>query len=77
MTKVALARYSTGTKTECRIFPSTCWDRWPFPVVSSTRSLTLTVAGGYFHARVEIDNVLAAWRRVPVDVVLGLGFAKK
>ena len=37
---------------------------------------TLTVAGGYFHARVEIDDVLAAWRRVPVDVVLGLGFAK-
>jgi hypothetical protein len=44
---------------------------------SGADDLTLTVAGGYFHARVEIDNVLAAWRRVPVDVVLGLGFAKK
>ena len=37
---------------------------------------TLAVAGGYFHTRVEIDDVLAAWRRVPVDIVLGLGFTK-
>ena len=29
--------YSTSTKTECRILSSTCCDRWPFPVVSSTR----------------------------------------
>src|SRR5271169_1932047 len=36
----------------------------------------LTVAGGYFDAGVEIDDVLAPWRRVPVDIVLGLGFAK-
>src|ERR1700751_6358487 len=37
---------------------------------------TLTVAGGYLHACVEIDDVLPARRRVPVDVVLGLGLAK-
>src|SRR3984957_17711692 len=27
--------YSTGTKIECRIFPPTDFDRWPFPVMSS------------------------------------------
>ena len=37
----------------------------------------LAVAGGYFDAGVEVDDVLAAWCGVPVDVVLGLGFAKK
>src|SRR3984893_4847274 len=26
-----------GTKIECRILPSTCCDKWPLPVVSSTR----------------------------------------
>src|SRR4029077_18332788 len=36
----------------------------------------LAVAGGYFDAGVEIDDVLAAWCGVPVDIVLGLGFAK-
>ena len=35
-----------------------------------------TVAGSYFDAGVEIDDVLAPWRRVPVDIVLSLGFAK-
>src|SRR6516225_8263201 len=34
------------------------------------------VAGGYFDAGVEVDDVLAARCRVPVDVVLGLGLAK-
>jgi hypothetical protein len=29
--------YSVGTKIECRILPSTCCDKWPLPVVSSTR----------------------------------------
>src|SRR5271169_1901400 len=32
----------------------------------------LTVTGGYFDAGVEIDDVLSARRRVPVDVVFGL-----
>ena len=36
----------------------------------------LAVAGGNFDPGVEIDDVLAARRGVPVDVVLGLGFAK-
>src|SRR6516165_269796 len=34
------------------------------------------VAGGYFDAGIEIDDVLPARRRVPVDVVLGLGLAE-
>src|SRR3954449_7960346 len=36
----------------------------------------LAVAGGYLHARIEIDDVLPARRRVPIDIVLGLGLAK-
>jgi hypothetical protein len=36
----------------------------------------VAVARGYFDAGVEIDDVLPARGRVPVDVVLGLGFAK-
>src|SRR3984893_5354867 len=36
----------------------------------------LTVAGGDFDPGVEIDDVLPARCRVPVDVVLGLGLAK-
>jgi hypothetical protein len=36
----------------------------------------LTIAGGYFHPGVEIDDVLPARCRVPVDVVLSLGLAK-
>src|SRR5215813_14532207 len=36
----------------------------------------LAVARGYFDASVEIDNVLAAGCRVPVDVVFGLGLTK-
>jgi hypothetical protein len=31
------ASYSIGTKIECRILPSTCCDKWPLPVVSSTK----------------------------------------
>ena len=31
------ADYSTGTKMQWRIFPSTAFDRWPLPLVSSTR----------------------------------------
>jgi hypothetical protein len=36
----------------------------------------LAVAGGYLHPGIEIDDVLPARCRVPVDVVLGLGLAK-
>src|SRR5262249_42798933 len=36
----------------------------------------LAVARRYFDASVEIDDVLAAWCGVPVDVVLSLGLAK-
>ena len=36
-----------------------------------------TVAGSYFDAGVEIDDVLAAGRRVPVYVVLGLGARRR
>src|SRR5580704_1145909 len=36
----------------------------------------LAVAGGYLHPGVEIDDVLPARRRVPVDVMLGLRLAK-
>src|SRR3984893_2541691 len=36
------ASYSTGTKIECRILPSTCCDKWPLPVVSSTRTTSPT-----------------------------------
>jgi hypothetical protein len=36
----------------------------------------LAVAGGYLHAGIEIDDVLPARRRMPVDVVLGLGLAE-
>jgi hypothetical protein len=35
--KVPPMGYSTGTKIECRIFPSTCCDKGPLPVVSSTK----------------------------------------
>jgi hypothetical protein len=38
--------------------------------------LSLAVARGYFDTGVEVDDVLAAWRRVPVDVVLSRGLAK-
>src|SRR5271154_2697913 len=34
------------------------------------------VAGGNFNPGVEIDDVLPPRRGVPVDVMLGLGFAK-
>src|SRR5687767_11140181 len=34
------------------------------------------VAGGKLHARVEVDDVLAARRRMPVQVVLGARLAK-
>ena len=33
---------------------------------------TLTIAGGYLHPGVEIDDVLPTRGRVPVDVMLGL-----
>jgi hypothetical protein len=36
----------------------------------------LTVAGGYLHPGVEIDDVLPTRGRVPVDVVLGLRLTK-
>src|SRR5438874_13618874 len=36
----------------------------------------LTVAGGYLHPGVEIDDVLPARCRVPVDVMLSLRLAK-
>jgi hypothetical protein len=36
----------------------------------------LAVTGGYFDAGVKIDDVLAAWCGVPVDVVLRRGLAK-
>jgi len=35
--------YSTGTKIECRIFPSTCCDKLPLPAVSSTRITSPTL----------------------------------
>src|ERR1700687_4035941 len=34
------------------------------------------VAGGDLHPGIEVDDVLPARRRVPVDIVLGLGLAK-
>src|SRR5436305_7872660 len=36
----------------------------------------LTVAGGYLHPGVEIDDVLPTRGRVPVDVMLGLRLAE-
>src|SRR5580692_5138220 len=38
--------------------------------LADTDHSNLTVAGGYLHPGVEIDDVLPAWCRVPVDVVL-------
>src|SRR5262245_1678939 len=36
----------------------------------------LAVAGGDLHARVEVDDVLAAWRRMPVEIVVRLNLTK-
>jgi hypothetical protein len=44
--------------------------------LADTDHPALTVAGGYLHPGVEIDDVLPARCRVPVDVVLSLGLAK-
>jgi len=44
--------------------------------LADTDHSALAVAGGYLHPGVEIDDVLPARCRVPVDVVLSLGLAK-
>src|ERR1700730_10180168 len=44
--------------------------------LADTDQPALAVAGGYLHPGVEIDDVLPARCRVPVDVVLSLGLAK-
>src|SRR5262249_19828536 len=36
----------------------------------------LPIAGGDLHPGVEIDDILPPWRRVPIDVVFGLGLAE-
>ena len=44
--------------------------------LADTDNPALTIAGGYLHPGVEIDDVLPARCRVPVDVVLSLRLAK-
>ena len=44
--------------------------------LASADDPALAITGGYSYPRVEIDDVLTAWCGVPVDIVLGLGFAK-
>src|SRR5215472_12088383 len=44
--------------------------------LSDTDDPALAVAGGYLHPGIEIDDVLSARRRMPVDIVLGLRLAE-
>ena len=79
----AATSYSIGTKIECRILPSTCCDKWPLPVVSSTKITSPTPMtrlspslAVIFTPAFEIDDVLSARSGMPVDIVLGLGLAE-
>ena len=69
-----------GMKRLCRIFPRP-FERWPLPVVSSTSSTlarcdetTLTVTRCDTNAVVQVDDILSARRRVPIQIVLGPSF---
>src|SRR4029077_17309805 len=44
--------------------------------LTASDDAALAVARGYFDTGIEIDDVLPPRRRVPIDVVLGLGFAE-
>jgi len=44
--------------------------------LADTDHPALTVAGGYLHPGIEVDDVLSARRGMPVDIVLGLGLAE-
>jgi hypothetical protein len=54
-------------------FPGGIFDQ---DYLSGADDPAFTVAGSYVYTRVEIDDVLAAWCWVPVDVVLRRGLAK-